>query len=86
MEEKCSVFNEICAVQFCSHDIVVYIDLLLGNNHETMAIAREQLHKYAAVLEPLLGSGPHARLEVLLEAVFSKGPFQGYITQPTKLR
>jgi hypothetical protein len=34
-------------------------------------IARQQLRKYATVLEPLLGSGPRATMEVQLEAVFS---------------
>jgi hypothetical protein len=39
----------------------VYIDPLLGNyretNNEKTAIDRQQLRKYAIVLEPLLGSG-----------------------------
>jgi hypothetical protein len=34
-------------------------------------IARQQLRKYATVLEPLLGGGPRAPMEVQLEAVFS---------------
>jgi hypothetical protein len=33
-------------------------------------IARQQLRKYATVLESLLGSGPRATMEVQLEAVF----------------
>jgi hypothetical protein len=37
----------------------------LRKNNETTATARQQLRKYATVLEPLLGSGP------LLEAVLS---------------
>jgi hypothetical protein len=65
-----------------------HIDLLLGNdletNNETTAIAKQQLRKYATVLEPLLGSGPHASMEVLLQAVFLCGPLRGYITRPTE--
>jgi hypothetical protein len=34
-------------------------------------IARQQLRKYTTVLEPLLGIGPRATMEVQLEAVFS---------------
>jgi hypothetical protein len=53
------------------------IDPLLGNdcgtNSETMVIAVQQLLKYAKVLDPFLGSGQHAAVEVLLEAVFSVG-------------
>jgi hypothetical protein len=48
---------------------------LLDNDHETnketTAIARQHFHKYATVLEPLLGSSPHATIEVLFGAVFS---------------
>jgi hypothetical protein len=54
-----------------------HIDLLLGSDCETnktTAIARQQLDKYAAVLELLLGIGPCATMEVLLEALFSMGP------------
>jgi hypothetical protein len=51
---------------------------LLGNdretNNKTMAIARQQLRKYATVLELLLGSSLHATVKVLLEVVFSTGP------------
>jgi hypothetical protein len=69
---------------------VWHIDPLLGNNcktnNETAAIARQQLLKYSTVLEPLLGTGLHATVEVLLEAVFSIGPLQGCITQLTELR
>jgi hypothetical protein len=36
-----------------------------------MAIGRQQLHKYATVLEALLGSNPQVTMEVLLEEVFS---------------
>jgi hypothetical protein len=64
------------------------VDPLLDNNRETneiTAIARQQRHKYAKVMELLLGSGPHATTEVLLGAVFSMGPLRGYITQPTEL-
>jgi hypothetical protein len=43
------------------------------------------IYKYATVPEPLLGSGPRATLEVLLEAVFSVGPLRGCITRPTEL-
>jgi hypothetical protein len=67
-----------------------HIDPLLGNNcetnNETTAIATQQLRKYATGLDLLLGSGPHATVEVLLEAVFSMGPLQGYITRLTELR
>jgi hypothetical protein len=52
-----------------------HIDPLLGNdretNNETTAISMQQFRKYTTVLEPLLGSGPRATTEKLLEAVFS---------------
>jgi hypothetical protein len=71
------------------HYILWHIDPLLGNdrdtNNETTAIARQQLRKYAKVLEPLLGSGQCVTMEVLLAAVFSMGPLEGYIIQPSKL-
>jgi 7,8-dihydro-6-hydroxymethylpterin-pyrophosphokinase len=55
--------------------ILWHIDPLLGDNCKTngeaIAIARQQLHKYASVLEPLFDGGPCATMEVLLEAVFS---------------
>jgi hypothetical protein len=70
--------------------VLWHIDLLLGNDCEksnkTTAIARQQLRKYAKLLEPFLGSGPRASMEVLLEALFSIGPFLGYITRPTELK
>jgi hypothetical protein len=51
-----------------------HIDPLLGNDHETnnetTVNAGQQLRKYAAVMETLLGRGPFATMEVLLEAVF----------------
>jgi hypothetical protein len=51
---------------------------MLGNdretNNKTMAIARQQLCKYAIVLELLLGSSLCAPMEVLFEAVFSVDP------------
>jgi 7,8-dihydro-6-hydroxymethylpterin-pyrophosphokinase len=54
-----------------------YIDLLLCNDHktnnETTAIAMQQLHKYASVLDPLIGSGLCATMDILLEAVVSMG-------------
>jgi hypothetical protein len=50
----------------------------------TSAIARQQLRKYATVLEPLLASGPRATMEVLFEAVFSMCPLRGYIVRPTE--
>jgi hypothetical protein len=56
------------------YNILWHISTLLGNGretNETMAIARQQLCKYATVLEPFLGSGPCATMEVLLEVVFS---------------
>jgi hypothetical protein len=52
--------------------------------NETTAIARQQLCKYATVLEPLIGSGPRATMEVLLEAVFSMDFLRGYLTRPVK--
>jgi hypothetical protein len=58
--------------------------LLLGNgsgtNSEATVIARQQVCKYATLLEPLLGSSLPATVEVLLEAVFSMGPLWGCIT------
>jgi hypothetical protein len=54
--------------------ILWHIYPLLGNDRKTneiKALARQQLLKYATVLEPLLGSGLRATMEVLLEAVFS---------------
>jgi hypothetical protein len=57
--------------------ILWHTDPLLGNElepHETMATARQQLHKHTTVLEQLLGSSPGATTEVLLEAVFSMDP------------
>jgi hypothetical protein len=63
--------------------ILWHIYLLLGNdcktNNRTMAIAIQQHHKYTTVLELLLGSGLHATMEVLLEAVFSMGLLRGYV-------
>jgi hypothetical protein len=65
-----------------------HINPLVGNdretNSETMVINRQQLRKYSTVLEPLLGSGPRATMEVLLEAVFLCRPLRGYITRPTE--
>jgi hypothetical protein len=54
-------------------------------NSETTAIAREQLCNYATVLELLLGSGPRATMEILLETVFSMCPLRGYNSRPTEL-
>jgi hypothetical protein len=50
-----------------------YIVSLLGNNSkkETTIIARKQFRKYGTVFRPLLGSGPRATSEILLEAAFS---------------
>jgi hypothetical protein len=65
------------------------MDPLLGNEGETnntVAIARQQLRKYATVLEPFLCSGPYTTMEILLEAVFSMDPLRSYITLPTELR
>jgi hypothetical protein len=50
-----------------------------------MAIAMQQLNKFATLLEPLLGSGQCTTMEVLLEAVFPMDPLQGQVTQPTEL-
>jgi hypothetical protein len=70
--------------------ILWHVDPLLGKvretNNETIAIAKQQLRYYAIVLESLLGSGPHAIMEVLSEAVFSVVPLRGYITRPTELK
>jgi hypothetical protein len=52
---------------------------------KTAVIDMQQIRKYLRVLEPLLGSGSRATLEVLLEAVFSRDPRRGYVTQPTEL-
>jgi hypothetical protein len=74
-----------------NHDkhILWHRDKLLGNdretNNKTMVIARQQLRKWAIILQPLLGSGSRATTEVALEAVFSIGPLRGYITRPTEL-
>jgi hypothetical protein len=59
----------------CRTIILWHVDLLLGNdcktNNKTTAIVRQQLRKYATVLELLLGSGLRSTMEVLLEAVVS---------------
>jgi hypothetical protein len=51
-----------------------YVDPLLGNdreaNNETTAIASQQLRKYTAVLEPLLGSGPRNNGSTVGSGVF----------------
>jgi hypothetical protein len=61
--------------------LLLHIHPLLGNdretNNDTTVIPRQQLCKYATILEPLLGSGPRASMEVLLEAVFSMGLLRG---------
>jgi hypothetical protein len=52
---------------------VAYRPLLSNDsetNNEKTAIPRQQLCKYAEVLQPLLGSGKRATMEVMLEAVF----------------
>jgi hypothetical protein len=51
-----------------------------------MVIARQHLHKYATVLEPLLCSGLRATVEVLLETAFRVGLFWGCIAQLTELK
>jgi hypothetical protein len=55
-----------------------HIEPLLGNeretNNDTTAIPRQQLCKYETVLELLLGSGPRAAIDALLEAVFLWAP------------
>jgi hypothetical protein len=83
--------NDMCFTLKSGYIIVQWhTDPLLGNdcetNNDTTVIARQQLCKYATVLEPLLGSGPHTTMEVLLEAVFSMVLLQGYITRLTELR
>lgn len=50
-----------------------------------MAIAMQQLSKYAEVLEPLLDISPCATMEVLLEAVFSMWLAPQPLTQLTEL-
>jgi hypothetical protein len=53
--------------------VLWHIDPMLGNDHETIettTIALQQLRKYATVLKPLLCSGPRAKMEAPLEAVF----------------
>jgi hypothetical protein len=56
--------------------ILWHINMLLHNGcettDETMATARQQLPKYTAVLEPLLGSGSCTAVEVLFEALSSE--------------
>jgi hypothetical protein len=51
------------------------MDSLLGNDsetkNETTVIARQQLCKYATVLEPLLGCDPRVTMEVSFETMFS---------------
>jgi hypothetical protein len=67
--------------------ILWHIDPLLGNDserNEITAIARQQLRKYATGLEPVLGSGTRAIMEVLLEAVLSMDLVRGYITRPAE--
>jgi hypothetical protein len=70
--------------------ILWHIDLFLGNdrrtNNDTTAIARQQLRKYATVLDLLLGSGLRPTMEVLSEAMFSKDPLRRCITRQTELR
>jgi hypothetical protein len=44
--------------------------------NKATATARQQLRKYATVLEPLLGSDRRATMEVLLETVFSMRPLR----------
>jgi hypothetical protein len=55
-----------------------HVDPFIGNyretNNEITAIYMQQLRKYAAVLEPLLGIGLPATIEILLETVFLMGP------------
>jgi hypothetical protein len=55
--------------------ILWHIDPLLGNdretNNETKVTARQQFRKYATVLELLLRSCLPAKMDVLLEAMFS---------------
>jgi hypothetical protein len=68
---------------------IVAYSPFVGNDSETneiKAIARQQLHKYATVSEPLLGSDLRTTMEALLKTVFFMCPLQGYITQPTELR
>jgi hypothetical protein len=62
---------------------------LLDNDretNETTATAIKQLCRYAAVLEPFLGSGLNATIEILLEAVFCMGVLRGSVTRPTECK
>jgi hypothetical protein len=71
----------------CFINTVAYIDQLLSNDRETneiTTIARQQLRKYATVLEPVLGSDPRATMEVMLEWCFLCSPLRDYITRPTE--
>jgi hypothetical protein len=54
-------------------------------NNETIPIAVQQLHKYTTVLELLLGSGLHTRMEVQLASGVFCGLLKDYITQSTEL-
>jgi hypothetical protein len=57
--------------------------MTVKQTNETTTIARQQLCKYATLLEPLLGTGPYATIKALLEFMVSMLVLQGYITQPT---
>jgi hypothetical protein len=48
--------------------------------------AMRHLCKYTSVLELLLGSGPHATIEALLEAVFSIFIFYHFCGKVTKMK
>jgi hypothetical protein len=63
-----------------------HVDPLLGNDCETneiTAISRQQLRKYATVMEPFLGSGPRSNGNTV-EAGFLCGQLRSYITRPTE--
>jgi hypothetical protein len=73
------------SVSYCGINMYPLLGNACETNNWTAAIDRQQLHKFATVLGPLLGSGPRATVKVLLEAVFSIGPLRSYITQPAEL-
>jgi hypothetical protein len=82
-----NVFSCSGNVYICMY-ILWHINPLLGKTcetEETNATARQQLRKYATLLEPLLGSGPRTTIRVLSEAVFFICPLHDYIIRQTKL-
>jgi hypothetical protein len=70
-----NILNQTAYLHYLGRNIIytqyIYCDVLPKKQAYQRFIARQQLRKYAAVLERLLGSGPRATMEVQLEAVFS---------------